>query len=171
MLAAQNGIPVVSNFRPADMVAGGQGAPLVGFPDFALFRHPSRGRVLQNLGGIGNLTAIPPGASLTDIIAFDTGPANMVIDALTTTLFGKAYDTNGSIAARGTVLQTVVRTAMHHPFFRRKPPKSAGREEFGGAFATEFLKACQKASARREDAIATATAFTAQSIASAYERS
>ncbi len=84
MLAAETGVPVVSNFRPADMVAGGQGAPLVPLLDFMMFRHPTRGRVLQNLGGIGNLTAIPPGASLTDLIAFDTGPANMVIDAMTT---------------------------------------------------------------------------------------
>jgi anhydro-N-acetylmuramic acid kinase len=90
MLAAETGVPVVSNFRPADMVAGGQGAPLVPLLDFTMFRHPTRGRVLQNLGGIGNLTAIPPSASLNDIIAFDTGPANMVIDEVTYRLFGKS---------------------------------------------------------------------------------
>src|SRR5277367_5441851 len=92
MLAAETGVPVVSNFRPADMVAGGQAAPLVPLLDFAMFHHSTRGRVLQNLGGIGNLTAIPPGASLTDLVAFDIGPANMVIDALTTRLFNTGYD-------------------------------------------------------------------------------
>ncbi len=170
MLAAETGVPVVSNFRPADMVAGGQGAPLVSLLDFLMFRHPTRGRVLQNLGGIGNLTAIPPDASLRDLIAFDTGPANMVIDAQTQVLFDKAYDRLGSIAARGTALPTVLKTAMRDPFFRRKPPKSAGREEFGAAFACAFLKRCQAISSRPEDAIATATALTAHSIAAAYDR-
>ncbi len=170
LLAAEAGVPVVSNFRPADMVAGGQGAPLVPLLDYMMFCHPTRGRVLQNLGGIGNLTAIPPGASLTDLIAFDTGPANMVIDALTTRLFSKAYDRGGSIAARGSALPAVLESAMRHPFFRHKPPKSAGREEFGTDYATSFLKQCKAASALPEDAIATATALTAHSIAAAYDR-
>jgi anhydro-N-acetylmuramic acid kinase len=169
-LAAETGVPVVSNFRPADMVAGGQGAPLVPLLDYMVFRHPTRGRVLQNLGGIGNLTAIPPGASLTDIVAFDTGPANMVIDALTQVLFSRAYDRNGEIATRGTTLPKVLEAAMRNPFFRRKPPKSAGREQFGAAFATSFLEQCKAVSARPEDAIATATALTAHSITAAYDR-
>jgi anhydro-N-acetylmuramic acid kinase len=170
MLAAETGVPIVSNFRPADMVAGGQGAPLVSLLDYMMFRNPIRGRVLQNLGGIGNLTAIPPAASLADLAAFDTGPANMLIDALTTTLFGKPYDRNGAIAAKGKLLPTVLQTAMRDPFFRRMPPKSAGREEFGAAFATSFLEQCKLESARPEDAIATATALTAYSIAAAYDR-
>jgi anhydro-N-acetylmuramic acid kinase len=170
MLAAETGVPVVSNFRPADMAAGGQAAPLVPLLDYMMFCHPTRGRVLQNLGGIGNLTAIPPSASLTDLIAFDTGPANMVIDALTQALFNKAYDRNGAIAARGAVLQPVLEAAMRDPFFRRKPPKSAGREQFGAAFATGFLEQCKAVNARPEDAIATATALTAHSITAAYDR-
>ncbi len=171
MLAAETGVPVVSNFRPADMVAGGQGAPLVSLLDFAMFRHPARGRVLQNLGGIGNLTAIPPGASLTDIIAFDTGPANMVVDALTTKLFNKAYDRSGAIAAKGKVLPTVLQASLRNPFFRRQPPKSAGREQFGADFADGFLEQCKAAGGLPEDAIATATALTAHSVKDAYERS
>ena len=170
MLAAETGVPVVSNFRPADMVAGGQGAPLVSLLDFVMFRHPKRGRVLQNLGGIGNLTAIPPGASPADIVAFDTGPANMVIDALTTKLFHKPYDRGGAIAATGKVLPAVLQASMRNPFFRRKPPKSAGREQFGADFATSFLDQCKAASGLPEDAIASATALTAHSITLAYDR-
>jgi len=170
MLAAETGVPVVSNFRPADMIAGGQGAPLVSLLDFVVFRHPRRGRVLQNLGGIGNLTAIPPNGSLTDVIAFDTGPANMLIDACTMTLLGKPYDGNGRIAAKGTVLPAVLSSMMRHPFFAKKPPKSAGREEFGKHFAAHFLVRCKAASNRPEDAIATATALTAHSIYLGYDR-
>jgi len=170
MLAGEFGVPVVSNFRPADMVAGGQGAPLVPLLDYVMFRHPTRGRVLQNLGGIANLTAIPSGSGLNDVLAFDSGPANMVIDAITQTLWDKPYDREGLIAAKGNVLPTVLAQAMRNPFFRRKPPKSAGREEFGLTYAAEFLRQCKAASARPEDAVATATALTAHSIADAYRR-
>jgi anhydro-N-acetylmuramic acid kinase len=170
MLAAETRVPVVSNFRPADMVAGGQGAPLVSLLDFVMFRHASRGRVLQNLGGIGNLTAIPPNSSLDEAIAFDTGPANMVIDAAMQTLFGKPYDRGGATAAKGRVLQDVLQSSMRHAFFRQKPPKSAGREEFGADFAANFLEHCKAASERPEDAVATATALTAQTIGAAYKR-
>jgi len=170
MLAAATGVPVVSNFRPADMVAGGQGAPLVPLLDCVMFLHPSRGRVLQNLGGIGNLTAILPNGSLTDLIAFDTGPANMVIDALTHKLFNKPHDRGGTIAAKGKGLSAVLASTMRQPFFGRKPPKSAGREDFGATFAADFLKQCELVSRRPEDAIATATALTAHSVRLAYER-
>jgi anhydro-N-acetylmuramic acid kinase len=170
MLAAETGVPVISNFRSADMVAGGQGAPLVSLLDFFMFRHPTRGRVLQNLGGIANLTAIPPTASLTDIIAFDTGPANMVVDALTTKLFNRAYDRGGAVAARGKVLSAVLQASIRNPFFRRDPPKSAGREQFGADFAEGFLDQCKAAGGLPEDAIATATALTAHTITVAYDR-
>ena len=170
MLAASAGVPVVSNFRPADMVAGGQGAPLVSLLDYAMFQHPTRGRVLQNLGGIANLTAIPPHTSLKDLIAFDSGPANMVIDAVMNKLFHRPYDRGGSIAAKGTILHPVLAKAMRHPYFRLKPPKSAGREEFGVAFASDFLNSCQKESKNAADVVATATALTARTIATAYQR-
>jgi anhydro-N-acetylmuramic acid kinase len=169
LLAAQTAVPVVSNFRPADMVAGGQGAPLVPLLDFVFFRHPKRGRVLQNIGGIGNLTAIPPGAALDNVTAFDTGPGNMVIDATMQTLFNKPFDRAGRTAAKGRVLQTVLTRFLRHPFFVLHPPRSAGREQFGAAFVEKFLKACRAASSRPEDAVTTATVLTARSIRNSFE--
>ena len=115
-IASALGVPVVSNFRPADMVAGGQGAPLVPLLDYVLFADRKRGRVLQNIGGIANLTAIPARrVSRCKLIAFDTGPGNMVIDALAQSLFGKPFDRNGAAAARGTVLQPVLAAALRNP--------------------------------------------------------
>jgi anhydro-N-acetylmuramic acid kinase len=169
-IAAAMQVPVVSNFRPADMFAGGQGAPLVPLLDYILFADARRGRVLQNIGGIGNLSAIPAGVAPADVIAFDTGPGNMLIDALAAQLFSKPFDRNGTIAARGTVLEPVLRAMLRHPFFRLKPPRSAGREQFGREFAAAFLAGCRRISRRPEDAIATATALTAASIARSYEQ-
>ena len=168
IMAERSGVPVVSNFRPADMVAGGQGAPLVSLLDYVLFRHPRRGRVLQNLGGIGNLTAVPANAGPAQVVAFDTGPANMVIDQLMQRLFQKRYDRGGTTAARGCVLESVVNAKLRDPFFTAQPPKSAGREQFGTEYAASFLQACKQAGAGSEDTIATATALTAQSVGLAY---
>jgi anhydro-N-acetylmuramic acid kinase len=168
MLAEQSGVPVVSNFRPADMVVGGQGAPLVPLLDYVLFRHPTRGRVLQNLGGIGNLTALPPKAGPLQVVAFDTGPGNMVIDQLMQQLFGKRFDRGGKIGARGTVIKPVVSARLREPFFAARPPKTAGREQFGSDYAIRYLEACRKAGGSPEDAIASATALTAESVALAY---
>jgi anhydro-N-acetylmuramic acid kinase len=170
LIANQVGVPVISNFRPADMAAGGQGAPLVSLLDFVLFAHASRARVLQNIGGIGNLTAIPAGSGPEKLIAFDTGPGNMVIDALMMRLFGKKYDRDGHTAARGRVLESVLKNELHQPYFKKHPPKSAGREQFGAAFAASFLRACKTSGGTAKDAIATATALTAESIALAYDR-
>jgi anhydro-N-acetylmuramic acid kinase len=169
-IASAIGVPVVSNFRPADMVAGGQGAPLVPLLDYVLFADAKRGRVLQNIGGIGNLTAITAGAGAGAVIAFDTGPGNMIMDALAQHLFSKAFDRNGAVAAKGEVLEPVLRAAMRHPFFRLKPPRSAGREQFGREYAAEFLASCRRVSRDAEDAMATAAALTAESIARSYER-
>jgi len=169
-IAAALGVPVVSNFRPADMFAGGQGAPLVSLLDYALFAHPTRGRVLQNIGGIANLTAIPAGAASDAVMAFDTGPGNMVIDWLAQKLFAKPFDRNGSIAARGRVLQPVLRSSLRNAYFSLKPPRTAGREEFGREYAEKFLALSGRSSTRAEDALATATAFTAESIASSYKK-
>src|SRR5207248_3050546 len=108
-IAARVGAPVVSDFRPADMAAGGKGAPLVPFLDYMLFRDARRGRIVQNIGGIANLTAIPAGAAARDVVAFDTGPGNMVIDAVTTGLFGRSFDRGGRIAKSGSVLEPVIR--------------------------------------------------------------
>jgi anhydro-N-acetylmuramic acid kinase len=170
VLAQELGISVASNFRPADMVAGGQGAPLVPLLDYVLFADKKRGRVLQNIGGIANLTAIPAGAAADAVVAFDTGPGNMVIDTLTQELFGKKFDRNGALAARGTVLARVLAAELRNRHFKLPPPKSAGREEFGAAYAARFLTACRRASKRPEDALATATALTAETIAQSYKR-
>ncbi|MGD0892580.1 MAG: anhydro-N-acetylmuramic acid kinase, partial [Terracidiphilus sp.] len=169
-IAAALHIPVVSNFRPADMLAGGQGAPLVPLLDFVLFAHPKRGRVLQNIGGIANLTAIPAGATPAHVIAFDTGPGNMIIDALTQQLFSKRFDRNGAIAARGAILAPVLSAALRNPYFELKPPRTTGREQFGREYAAKFLASCQRHSTKPEDALATATALTAETIAQSYKR-
>lgn len=169
-IAAALGVPVVSNFRPADMLAGGQGAPLVPLLDYVLFADPRRGRVLQNIGGIANLTAMPAGASVEGLIAFDTGPGNMVIDALAQQLFNKPYDRNGSIASRGTLLASVLAAELRNPFYRLKPPRTSGREQFGREYAAKFLAECRKQSKKPEDALATATALTADSIARSCKR-
>ncbi len=170
LITARTGVPVVSNFRPADMAVGGQGAPLVSLLDYVLFAHPKRARILQNIGGIGNLTAVPAGASAENLTAFDTGPGNMVIDALMAQLFNKKYDRNGATAARGRILTQVLKPLLRESYFRQHPPKSAGREEFGAAFTANFLKACRRAGGSPQDTVATATALTAESIALAYHR-
>jgi len=170
LIAAELRVPVVSNFRPADMAVGGQGAPLVPLLDFVLFAHTGRTRVLQNIGGIGNLTVIPAGGTAADLIAFDTGPGNMVMDALMERFFQKKYDRGGSVAARGHVLDGVVKAVLQEAYFRQRPPKSAGREQFGGAFVTEFVRVCEKAGGGQEDTVMTATALTAESIARAFDK-
>ena len=168
IIAARVGVPVVSDFRPADMAAGGKGALLVPFLDYLLYRSQRVGRIVQNIGGIANLTAIPAGASAEKVRAFDTGPGNMVIDAVTDHFFGKPYDCDGRIAASGTVLEHVVNDILRGPFFLRKPPKTAGREEFGREFVRQFMKCCGRA--QKRDVVATATAVTARSIADALRR-
>ena len=170
LIAAEVQVPVVSNFRPADMAAGGQGAPLVPLLDHVLFADRKRGRVLQNIGGIANLTAIPAGAGCDEEFAFDTGPGNMVMDALAQKLFNRGYDRNGALAARGRVLDPVVDQMLRARYFALKPPKTAGREEFGREYAAKFLAACRRTSRKPEDALATATALTAESIARGFER-
>ena len=170
VIATQLGVAVVSNFRPADMVVGGQGAPLVPLLDFVLFADARRGRVLQNIGGIANLTAIPAGATAEQVIAFDTGPGNMVMDALAQQLFGKPFDRNGALAAEGTVIGPVLAAELKNPYFRLRPPRTAGREQFGRAYAAKFLASCKRRSRKPEDALATATALTAETIADSYRR-
>jgi anhydro-N-acetylmuramic acid kinase len=168
VISERMGVPVVSDFRPADIAAGGKGAPLVPLLDYLLYCDAKVGRIVQNIGGIANLTAIPANASAKQIIAFDTGPGNMVMDAVTEHLFGKTYDRDGRIAARGQVLKKPLDRALQHKFFGRKPPKTAGREEFGREFVKDFLKNCGRA--RKEDVITTACALTARSIALAVRK-
>ncbi|HUN87935.1 MAG TPA: anhydro-N-acetylmuramic acid kinase [Terriglobales bacterium] len=173
IVGARTGIPTVSDFRQADMAAGGKGAPLVPFLDYMLYRHPQRGRIVQNIGGIANLTAIPPGTSSGGgtrperVIAFDTGPGNMVIDAVVEKLYHKPFDKDGQIAGRGKPIEAVVSKLLKSPFFRAEPPKTAGREEFGREYVARFLKLCGRA--KKEDVVATATALTARSMAQAIQ--
>jgi len=169
VVAARVGVPVVSDFRPADMAAGGQGAPLVPFLDFLLYRDEHVGRIAQNIGGIANLTAIPVGAAPEAVIAFDTGPGNMVMDALMERFFHKAFDRDGTIAASGKILEKVMALLLRDPFFRQKPPKTAGREQFGHEYVKRFVKMCGRA--KKPDLLATAAALTAGSIADAIRRS
>ena len=150
MLAEQSGVPVVSNFRPADMVVGGQGAPLVPLLDYVLFRHPARGRVLQNLGGIGNLTALPANAGPSQVVAFDTGPGNMVIDQLMQQLFGKPFDRGGKTGKRGTVLQAVVSARLRAPFFRRVRPRPPAGSNSAATTRRTFLRPAAKRAAARK---------------------
>ena len=168
VIAARLGVPVVSDFRPADMAAGGKGAPLVPFLDYSFYRDQRVARIAQNIGGIANLTAIPAGASPRQVIAFDTGPGNMVIDALMEERYGRRYDRDGKVAASGRILDGVIARLLRAPFFRQKPPRTAGREEFGREYVGRFLQLCHGAS--KSDVVATATALTARSIVDAVQR-
>jgi anhydro-N-acetylmuramic acid kinase len=166
VMAERLRVPVVSDFRPADLAAGGQGAPLVPMLDFCIFRHATKNRVLLNLGGIANVTALPAGCNVGGVMAFDTGPANMVIDATMQRLYARGFDRNGAVAAKGKVLGDVVVKAMRAGYFSALPPKSCGREEFGATFVDAFLAMCGDAAP--EDVVATATALTVETIAEAY---
>jgi anhydro-N-acetylmuramic acid kinase len=168
VIAERTGIPVVSDFRTGDVAAGGAGAPLVPFLDYRIFRHPRRTRVALNLGGIGNISIIPPGAAPNQVIAFDTGPANMVMDALVTRMTGgkQLFDRNGVIGAKGAIHRDLLARLLRDPYYRRKPPKSVGREQYG----TEFVDSLLQTGLPMEDLIATATAFTASTVALAVQQ-
>jgi anhydro-N-acetylmuramic acid kinase len=168
LLAERLRIPVVSDFRPADLAAGGQGAPLVPMLDFCLFWHLTKNRLLLNLGGIANVTALPAACKSTGVLAFDTGPANILIDLLMQQLYDRRFDKNGAVAASGQVLKPVIDRLLTTPYFAAPTPKSCGREEFGGAFAHQLLALCKRAP--KQDVIATATALTAATILDAYRR-
>ena len=170
VIAERLRVPVVSDFRPADLAAGGQGAPLVPMLDYCMFRSAKVSRVLLNLGGIANLTAIPAGASVDGLIAFDTGPGNMVIDACMRRLYERDLDRGGVVGRSGTVLQGVVDEILNEKYFSSPPPKSCGREQFGEVFVSRFIAMCRKARGRDEDVVATATALTAASLVDAYTR-
>jgi anhydro-N-acetylmuramic acid kinase len=170
VIAYRTNTRVVSNFRSMDMAAGGEGAPLVPYTEFLLYRKKDKGRLLQNIGGIGNVTVLPKGCSLQEVFAFDTGPGNMVIDGLCERLFGLSFDENGEIAAKGTVHKDIAQKWMEweKDFFLKEPPKSTGRELFGEVFVNRILEEFGDLS--KEDLIATATYFTALSISDAYEK-
>ena len=168
VIAERTGLAVVSDFRVRDVAAGGQGAPLVPMADALLFGG-GRWRALQNLGGIGNVTVVPPDGTLASVRAFDTGPGVAVIDAVVRRFFPDLrFDTDGRIAATGAVHRDVVAALLEHPFFQMDPPKSTGRELFDAEYVDELVRRCGAAS--HADIVATATALTAESIADAYRR-
>ncbi|HYL73954.1 MAG TPA: anhydro-N-acetylmuramic acid kinase [Bryobacteraceae bacterium] len=154
VIAERTGIETIADFRTADMAAGGKGAPLVPFLDYQLFRHVELSRVALNIGGIANITVIPAAAKPEDVIAFDTGPGNMVIDAL-----APPFDRDGAQARAGSVNQTLLDQLLADPYYRRDPPKSCGREQYGADFI-----------ARTKIDVATATELTARTIARAVSR-
>lgn len=170
VIAERMRCPVVSDFRPADLAAGGQGAPLVPMLDWCVFRSVKISRILLNLGGIGNVTALPAGCGVDGVMAFDTGPGNMVIDRLMTELLDKPFDRAGRVARQGRVLRGVVEQVLQERYFSALPPKSCGREEFGAGFSARLLAACRAAGASDADCVATATAVTAESVLDAYRR-
>jgi len=172
VIAGRTGITTVGDFRPADMAAGGQGAPLVPFVDYLLYRDARVGRAALNIGGIANVTVIPRAAKIDDVFAFDIGPGNMTIDALVRhfTRGRKAFDRNAEMAGRGKVLPSLLAELLRDKYFFKRPPKTAGREQYGEKYVRELLAHRQARRARAEDLIRTATILTALSIVDATHR-
>ena len=170
LIAHLAGAPVVADFRTADLAAGGEGAPLVPMVDYLLFGDEREGTIALNTGGIANVTIIPARARLDDVFGFDSGPGNMVMDALVRhfTSDREEYDSGGRVAAGGKVIEPILRQALRHPFFRRRPPKSAGREQFGPEFVSRYFLG--KPNGRYEDLLRTAAELTARSIAGALSK-
>lgn len=170
VIAARTGCLVVADFRCADMALGGQGAPLVPYADYLLFSHPTEVRAVQNLGGIANVTYLPAGGDSEAVIAFDTGPGNLLLDSLTSLLTQgeQTFDRDGALAAMGQSEPSLLSKCLEHPFFALSPPKSTGREQFGRSFAADFLSKANALRMNREDTLATATALTAETVARAY---
>lgn len=167
-IAKLTGIVTVGDFRTADMALGGEGAPLVPYFDFLAFRSKTKNRALLNIGGIANITVLPKNCSVRDVRAFDTGPGNMLVDALMKKLYKKDFDHNGTIALSGEILPELITAMFHDPYFALRPPKSTGREAFGERFIEKILK--HSRGARKQDIIATVTEFTSLSIYQQYVR-
>ncbi len=170
VIAERTGITTVADFRARDLACGGQGAPLVPYVDWCLLQRPDRHRIVQNLGGIANCTLLPAGGTLDDVRAWDSGPGNMIIDqiARTHSQGREHFDRDGRLAASGKADEAWLEELMRHSFFHRAPPKSAGREEFGAAFAANLMAQAQCRGMSTQDTIATATALTAASVAHSY---
>ncbi len=170
VIAARTGVPVVADFRKADVAAGGEGAPLTPYLDYVLHRSPTAHRVLQNIGGIANLTYLPAGCGLDELVAFDTGPGNMVIDAAAVRYAGLSHDVDGGLASTGKPDEALLDKLLSHPYYARKPPKSTGREMFGEHYAAEAFSLAEARGLSPADTVATVTELTVESIAQAYER-
>jgi len=172
VIAEKTGTTTVTNFRARDIAAGGQGAPLVPYVDYILFKNDDYNRVMQNIGGIGNFTYIPKKAKIEDIKGTDTGPGNMLIDGVVQILSNgeQSYDKDGKISKNGKISDTLLAELMAHPFIKKEPPKTTGREVFGLKYAQEIINRGKSMKLNDEDIVATVTAFTAKSIADAYLR-
>lgn len=172
VIAERTGILTVSDFRVADMAAGGQGAPLVPFSEYLLYRREKETILLQNIGGIGNMTVMPAGAKPRDVFAFDTGSGNMIIDAVISAVTGgeKTYDAGGETAAKGKVCNALLDILKEEPYYRQPLPKTTGREHFGVQYTEKILSWWKENPIPVEDLLATVTDLTAYSIADAYER-
>jgi anhydro-N-acetylmuramic acid kinase len=169
VIAKLTGIPTVGNFRIGDVALGGEGAPLVPYFDYLIFGSDEINRLVLNIGGIANFTVLKRNCDVEEVIAFDTGPGNMVVDALVKIFFRKDYDEDGKIAQSGTVSQELLSKMSQHPFIAKKPPKSTGREEFGSAFVEKILKWSEEISLDPKDIIATVSEFTAYAVYKNYE--
>jgi len=172
VIAARTGITTVGDFRPADIAAGGQGAPLVPFVDYRLYGNARVGRVALNIGGIGNLTVLPAGGGLREVFAFDTGPGNMVIDALVrrATRGRQKFDRNARMATRGRIIPALLDSLLQDEYFRSRPPKTTGRERYGEEYVRRLLARREARGAAHADLIRTATVLTALSIVDAMNR-
>ena len=184
VIAERTGLPVIADFRVRDVAAGGHGAPLVPIADGMLFASPDRWRCLQNIGGIGNVTVVPPGGDLDGVRAFDTGPGMVLVDGLVRTLAGDrlTFDRDAVLSRAGTVIHEVVERVLAEPYFSAEPPKSTGRELFSPQYIASFIERCRAArsgkgstsrgddGATTGDIVATAVAVTAASIADSYRR-
>lgn len=169
VIAKLSGIPTVGNFRVGDVALGGEGAPLVPYFDYLVFRSNKLNRLVLNIGGIANFTILKKNCDVEDVFAFDTGPGNMVVDSLMKLFFDREFDENGEIAQKGKVSDDLLQKMAQHPFINKKPPKSTGREEFGSNFVNQILKWSEELSLNPEDIIATATEFTVYTIYKNYE--
>jgi anhydro-N-acetylmuramic acid kinase len=172
IIAERTGVMTIADFRPRDMAAGGEGAPLAPYVHYLLFGDAHRTRIVHNIGGISNLTVLPAGGGLADVLAFDTGPGNMPIDGAISRLTGdrERFDQGGARARRGRVHQAFVRELLAHPFLHRPPPKSTGREAFGASFLDQAFARGAEVGVGGDDLIATLTAFTAATMVDAYRR-
>jgi len=167
-IAQLTGIVTVGDFRTADMAAGGQGAPLAPYFDYLMFRSKKKNRLLLNIGGIANVTALPKNCSSRDVMAFDTGPGNMIVDALMSRWYGRSFDSGGRIALRGDILPDLLLRLISHPYFAKKPPKSTGREIFGASYLPKIQRLVRRR--KREDLLATATELTPFTIFDQFNR-
>jgi anhydro-N-acetylmuramic acid kinase len=172
VIAERTGITTVADFRPRDMAAGGEGAPLTPYLHYILFHNPDRARLVVNIGGISNVTSLPSRSGTRHLLAFDTGPGNMLIDGIVQqrTDGRRMMDRGGEMARKGRVHSGLLAELLRHPFLGRRPPKTTGRETFGSGMIQRVARRAKKLRMSQWDLLATVTAFTARSIALAYER-